>query len=100
MIKIRNIYKYTFIITTFILNIISTLLIANTGFAPNVIVFSISFLFFTILFQSITILFIIYMIKNDASKKIKIILYVFLTLDIFIFLSLLYIAYIVITQTL
>ncbi|PHB26656.1 hypothetical protein COE80_14055 [Bacillus pseudomycoides] len=82
------------------LNIISTLLIGNTGFAPNVIVFSISFLFFTILFQSITILFIIYMIKNDESKKIKIILYVFLTLDIFIFLSLLYIAYIVITQNL
>ncbi|KAB2399169.1 hypothetical protein F8171_03770 [Bacillus cereus] len=82
------------------LNIISTLLIANTGFAPNVIVFSISFLFFTILFQSITILFIIYIIKNDTSKKIKIILYVFLTLDIFIFLSLLYMAYIVITQTL
>ncbi|QWG92802.1 hypothetical protein EXW40_27245 (plasmid) [Bacillus mycoides] len=69
------------------LNIISTLLIANTGFTPNVIVFSISFLFFTILFQSITILFIIYMIKKDASKKIKIILYVFITLDIFIFLS-------------
>ncbi|MBG0964195.1 hypothetical protein F3I01_13580 [Bacillus sp. SRB1LM] len=82
------------------LNIISTLLIANTGFTPNVIVFSISFLFFTILFQSITILFIIYMIKNDASKKIKIILYVFLTLNIFIFLSLLYMAYIIITQTL
>ncbi|PEK10002.1 hypothetical protein CN681_12490 [Bacillus toyonensis] len=82
------------------LNIISTLLIAKTGFAPNVIVFSISFLFFTILFQSITILFIIYMIKNDTSKKIKIISYVFLTLDIFIFLSLLYMAYIVITQTL
>ncbi|PFF31915.1 hypothetical protein CN327_18205 [Bacillus cereus] len=100
MIKIRNIYKYTFIIATFVLNIISTLLIANTGFAPNVIVFSTSFLFFSILFQSITILFIIYMIKKDASKKIKIILYVFLTLDIFIFLFLLYIAYIVITQTL
>ncbi|OTY20623.1 hypothetical protein BK735_06940 [Bacillus mycoides] len=100
MIKIKNIYKYTFIITTFILNIISTLLIVNTGFAPNVIVFSTSFLFFSILFQSTTILFIIYMIKNDASKKIKMTLYVFLTLDIFIFLSLLYIAYIVITQTL
>ncbi|PEG15637.1 hypothetical protein COO04_13860 [Bacillus toyonensis] len=82
------------------LNIISTLLIAKTGFAPNVIVFSINFLFFTILFQSITILFIIYMIKNDTSKKIKIILYIFLTLNIFIFLSLLYMAYIVITQTL
>lgn len=87
-------------ITTFILNIISTLLIANTGFAPNVIVFSTSFLFFSILFQSTTILFIIYMIKNDPSKKIKVILYVFLTLDIFIFLSLLYIAYILITQNL
>lgn len=49
------------------------------------------------LFQSTTMLFIIYMIKNDTSKKIRIILYIFLTLDIFIFLSLLYMAYIVTT---
>lgn len=95
MIKIKNIYKYIFILTTLILNIISSLLIMTTDFTPNSIVFSITFLFFTMLFQSTTMLFIIYMIKNDTSKKIKIILYVFLTLDIFIFLSLLYMAYIV-----
>lgn len=100
MIKIKNIYKYIFIITTFILNIISSLLITNTGFAPNIIVFSTTFLFFTILFQSTTILFIIYMIRIDTSKKIKIVLYIFLTLDIFIFLLLLYMAYMVITQML
>ncbi|PFW97701.1 hypothetical protein COL32_30530 [Bacillus pseudomycoides] len=84
--------------TTFTLNIISLLLIKNTGFTPDNIVFSTTFLFFSILFQSSTILFIIYMIRNDTSKKIKIILYIFLTLDIFISLLLLYMTYIVITQ--
>ncbi|PEM98248.1 hypothetical protein COM03_20995 [Bacillus wiedmannii] len=69
----------------------------NTGFTPGNMVFAITFLFFTMLFQSTTMLFIIYMIKNDTSKKIRIILYIFLTLDIFIFLSLLYMAYIVTT---
>ncbi|PGU48411.1 hypothetical protein COD91_01665 [Bacillus cereus] len=69
----------------------------NTSFTPGNMVFAITFLFFTMLFQSTTMLFIIYMIKNDTSKKIKIILYVFLTLDIFIFLSLLYMAYIATT---
>lgn len=92
MIKIKNIYKYIFILTTLILNIISSLLIMNTPFVPGNMVFAITFLFFTMLFQSATMLFIIYMIKNDTSKKIKIILYVFLTLDVFIFLLLLYIA--------
>jgi len=96
--KIKNVYKYIFIITTFTLNIISLLLIKNTGFTPDNIVFSTTFLFFSILFQSSTILFIIYMIKNDTSKKIKIILYIFLTLDISISLLLLYMTYIVITQ--
>ncbi|KAA6448180.1 hypothetical protein F8166_09745 [Bacillus cereus] len=80
------------------LNIISSLLIMNTPFVPGNIVFAITFLFFTMLFQSTTMLFIIYMIKNEISKKIKIILYVFLTLDILIFLSLLYMAYIVTTS--
>lgn len=98
MIKIKNIYKYIFILTTLILNIISSLLIMNTPFIPGNMVFAITFLFFTMLFQSTTMLFIVYMIKNDTSKKIKIILYVFLTLDIFIFLSLLYMAYIVTTS--
>lgn len=97
MIKIKNIYKYIFILTTLILNIISSLLIMNTPFIPGNIVFAITFLIFTMLFQSTTMLFIIYMIKNDTSKKIRIILYIFLTLDIFIFLSLLYMAYIVTT---
>lgn len=97
MIKIKNIYKYFFILTTLILNIISSLLIMNTGFTPGNMVFAITFLIFTMLFQSTTMLFIIYMIKNDTSKKIRIILYIFLTLDIFIFLSLLYMAYIVTT---
>lgn len=60
-------------------------------------VFAITFLFFTLLFQSITMLFIIYIIKNNISKKIKITLYIFLIFDIFIFLSLLYMAYIGIT---
>ncbi|PEB47790.1 hypothetical protein CON34_19800 [Bacillus thuringiensis] len=69
----------------------------NTPFIPGNIVFAITFLIFTMLFQSTTMLFIIYMIKNDTSKKIRIILYIFLTLDIFIFLSLLYMAYIVTT---
>ncbi|TXR59006.1 hypothetical protein DM800_29030 [Bacillus sp. AY18-3] len=69
----------------------------NTGFTPGNMVFAITFLFFTMLFQTTTMLFIIYMIKNDTSKKIRIILYIFLTLDIFIFLSLLYMAYIVTT---
>ncbi|PFZ03182.1 hypothetical protein COL75_13395 [Bacillus wiedmannii] len=69
----------------------------NTPFVPGNIVFAITFLFFTMLFQSTTMLFIIYMIKNEISKKIKIILYVFLTLDILIFLSLLYMAYIATT---
>ncbi len=97
MIKIKNIYKYIFILTTLILNIISSLLIMNTPFIPGNMVFAITFLIFTMLFQSTTMLFIIYMIKNEISKKIKIILYVFLTLDILIFLSLLYMAYIVTT---
>ncbi|KAA0827847.1 hypothetical protein DN403_11300 [Bacillus sp. AY2-1] len=69
----------------------------NTAFTPGNMVFAITFLFFTMLFQSTTMLFIIYMIKNEISKKIKIILYVFLTLDILIFLSLLYMAYIATT---
>ncbi|PGC12751.1 hypothetical protein COM08_27900 [Bacillus wiedmannii] len=69
----------------------------NTGFTPGNMLFAITFLFFTMLFQSTTMLFIIYMIKNEISKKIKIILYVFLTLDILIFLSLLYMAYIATT---
>jgi hypothetical protein len=60
-------------------------------------VFAITFLFFTLLFQSITMLFIIYIIKNNNIKKIKITLYIFLIFDIFIFLSLLYMAYIGIT---
>ncbi|WP_257150683.1 hypothetical protein [Bacillus wiedmannii] len=76
---------------------ISSLLIMNTGFTPGNMLFAITFLFFTMLFQSTTMLFIIYMIKNEISKKIKIILYVFLTLDILIFLSLLYMAYIATT---
>lgn len=97
MIKIKNVYKYIFIVTTFILNVISCLLIANTLFLSNVL-FSTVFIFFTMLFQSTTILFIIYMIRNDKSKKIKVILYIFLTLDIFIFLSLLFIAYILVTS--
>ncbi|PWE70095.1 hypothetical protein B1R38_27875 [Bacillus cereus] len=45
-----------------------------------------------------TMLFIIYMIKNERSKKIKIILYVFLTLDILIFLFLINMTYIVTTS--
>lgn len=98
MIKIKNVYKYIFIITTFILNIISFLFITITGFTPSMIVFSTTFLFFTMLFQSTTMLFIIYMIRNTISKKIKIVLYTFLTLDICIFLLLLYIAYDVIIQ--
>ncbi len=97
MIKIKNVYKYIFIVTTFILNVISCLLIANTLFLSNVL-FSTIFIFFTILFQSTTILFIIYMIRNDKSKKIKVISYIFLTLDIFIFLSLLFIAYTLVTS--
>jgi hypothetical protein len=61
-------------------------------------VFAITFLFFTLLFQSITMLFIIYIIKNNIYKKIKNnIIYIFLIFDIFIFLSLLYMAYIGIT---
>jgi hypothetical protein len=60
-------------------------------------VFAITFFFFTLLFQSITMLFIIYIIKNNIYKKIKITLYIFLIFDIFIFLSLLYMAYIGIT---
>ncbi|WP_254660518.1 hypothetical protein [Bacillus wiedmannii] len=70
----------------------------NTGFTPENMVFAITFLFFTMLFQSTTILFIIYMIKNERSKKIKIILYVFLTLDILIFLFLINMTYIVATS--
>lgn len=70
----------------------------NTGFIPGNMVFSITFLFFTMLFQSTTMLFIIYMIKNDTSKKMKIILYVFLTLDILIFLFLINMTYIVATS--
>lgn len=100
MIKIKNVYKYIFIITTFILNIISFLLITSIGFTPSMIVFSTTFLFFSMLFQSTTILFIIYMIRNDKSKKIKIMLYIFLTLDILIFLTLLCVAYDVVTQML
>ncbi|OTX08866.1 hypothetical protein BK712_07580 [Bacillus thuringiensis serovar seoulensis] len=69
----------------------------NTGFIPGNMVFSITFLFFTMLFQTATMLFIIYMIKNEISKKIKIILYVFLTLDILIFLFLINMTYIVTT---
>ncbi len=70
----------------------------NTPFIPGNMVFAITFLIFTMLFQSTTMLFIIYMIKNEISKKIKIILYVFfIFLDILIFLSLLYMAYIVTT---
>ncbi|PHC38887.1 hypothetical protein COF09_23055 [Bacillus toyonensis] len=78
------------------LNVISSLLIINS-FTPGNMVFAITFLFFTLLFQSITMLFIIYIIKNNISKKIKITLYIFLIFDIFIFLSLLYMAYIGIT---
>lgn len=96
MIKIKNVYKYIFIVTTFILNVISCLLIANTVFLSQIL-FSTIFVLFTILFQSTTILFIIYMIRNDKSKKIKVILYIFLILDIFIFLSLLFIAYTLVT---
>ncbi len=70
----------------------------NTPFVPENIVFAITFLFFTMLFQSTTILFIIYIIKNEISKKIKIILYVFLTLDILIFLFLINMTYIVATS--
>ncbi|PEC60622.1 hypothetical protein CN575_29720 [Bacillus wiedmannii] len=70
----------------------------NTGFIPGNMVFSLTFLFFTMLFQSTTMLFIIYMIKNDTSKKMKIILYVFLTLDILIFLFLINMTYIVATS--
>ncbi len=69
----------------------------NTGFTPGNMVFAITFLFFTMLFQSTTMLFIIYMIKNEISKKLKIILYVFLTLDILIFLFLINMTYIVAT---
>lgn len=97
MIKIKNVYKYIFIVTTFILNIISCLLIANTLILSDML-FSAIFVFFTILFQSTTILFIVYMIRNDKSKKIKVILYIFLILDILIFLSLLYITYILVTS--
>lgn len=97
MIKIKNVYKYIFIVTTFILNIISCLLIANTLILSDML-FSVIFVFFTILFQSTTILFIVYMIRNDKSKKIKVILYIFLILDILIFLSLLYITYILVTS--
>ncbi|AJH16784.1 hypothetical protein [Bacillus mycoides] len=68
----------------------------NTA-TPGNMVFAITFLFFTMLFQSTTMLFIIYMIKNDTSKKMKIILYVFLTLDILIFLFLINMTYIVAT---
>ncbi|PEA54666.1 hypothetical protein CON64_11810 [Bacillus pseudomycoides] len=96
MIKIKNVYKYIFIVTTSILNIISCSLIANTLFLSQML-FSTIFVLFTILFQSTTILFIIYMIRNDKSKKIKVILYIFLILDIFIFLSLLFIAYTLVT---
>jgi hypothetical protein len=60
-------------------------------------VFAITFLFFTLLFQSITMLFIIYIIKNNIYKKIKITLYIFLIFDNLSFLSLLYMAYIGIT---
>jgi len=70
----------------------------NTAFTPGNMVFAITFLFFTMLFQSTTMLFIIYMIKNEISKKIKIILYVFLTLDILIFLFLINMTYIVATS--
>ncbi|SFD71795.1 hypothetical protein SAMN04488168_1832 [Bacillus sp. 491mf] len=91
----KNVYKYIFIVTTFILNVISCLLIENTLFTN--VVFSTVFVFFAILFQSTTILFIIYMIRNDKSKKIKVILYIFLTLDILIFLFLLFTVYILVT---
>jgi hypothetical protein len=70
----------------------------NTAFTPGNMVFAITFLFFTMLFQTTTMLFIIYMIKNEISKKIKIILYVFLTLDILIFLFLINMTYIVATS--
>ncbi|PEM41869.1 hypothetical protein CN636_22180 [Bacillus toyonensis] len=70
----------------------------NTAFTPGNMVFAITFLFFTMLFQSTTMLFIIYIIKNEISKKIKIILYVFLTLDILIFLFLINMTYIVATS--
>lgn len=70
----------------------------NTAFTPGNMMFAITFLFFTMLFQSTTMLFIIYMIKNEISKKIKIILYVFLTLDILIFLFLINMTYIVATS--
>lgn len=70
----------------------------NTSFTPGNMVFAITFLFFTMLFQSTTMLFIIYMIKNEISKKIKIILYVFLTQDILIFLFLINMTYIVATS--
>lgn len=98
MIKIKNVYKYIFIVTTFILNIISCLLIANTLATSNIL-FSAIFVCFAILFQSTTILFIIYMIRNDRAKKVKVkvILYIFLILDIFIFLFLLFIAYTLVT---
>ncbi|OTY31095.1 hypothetical protein BK732_00050 [Bacillus thuringiensis serovar navarrensis] len=69
----------------------------NTGFTPANMVFAITFLFFTMLFQSTTMLFIIYIIKNEISKKMKIILYIFLTLDILIFLFLINMTYIVAT---
>jgi len=91
----KNVYKYIFIVTTFILNVISCLLIANTLFTN--VVFSTVFVFFAILFQLTTILFIIYIIRNDKSKKIKVILYIFLTLDILIFLFLLFTVYILVT---
>lgn len=91
----KNVYKYIFIVTTFILNVISCLLIANTSLTN--VVFSTVFVFFAILFQSTTILFIIYMIRNDKSKKIKVILYIFLILDILIFLFLLFMVYILVT---
>ncbi|PFZ91254.1 hypothetical protein COL78_26350 [Bacillus wiedmannii] len=70
----------------------------NTAFTPGNMVFAITFLFFTMLFQTTTMLFIIYMIKNEISKKTKVILYVFLTLDIFIFLFLINMTYIVVTS--
>ncbi|OSM09506.1 NADH dehydrogenase [Bacillus toyonensis] len=69
----------------------------NTSFTPGNMIFAITFLFFTMLFQTTTMLFIIYMIKNEISKKIKIVLYVFLTLDILIFLFLINMTYIVAT---
>ena len=72
----------------------------NTPFIPGNMVFAITFLFFTMLFQTTTMLFIIYMIKNEISKKMKIILYVFFTLDILIFLFLINMTYIVATTAL